>query len=1113
MINTTKDRLVFLETGDQLSSNVSAALSLASSWILEAYGLKKIDLQQVSSKTHLEIAFSAFADEFILRCPAKFDEDYVRDAFEFVSVDWGHCPPDLFARLIRSDSAGLRGYRKTYLPPLRRGFSSFLVALHIRRAIILPYSFKWPMGVVKDNLGKVLRRRELCALDALPELLRFIRTLESQSETQKEDVFNGYSLKQRERLASLGQRLIVATGWLTPEDANYEDLHELFEANKKNPLSRTPNLGCLILADLLERKYQSRSPISAEGWSKFITQSRTSLPVPTELSERANDSDARILEQALAASAYQMTPKAMAPMTRLPGLDFALSQRAKVWLDIENAWLKKVKQESNKHRTNTIGYLNIYLFAYLPYWFEAHPTSSYEYPDTPRKLLGSVFVSDLGLLADKERPVTLVEFFSAVAKKRAWANATHYAYLKTLEKLFDFIERIGEQSPACMGFQQPLRGHDYPRTARSYGTNKRPIPRRVFKLHLSYIDALAAHAEVLLNRILSGEVVDSQTGILLQAKSTTIDCFSWQDLFGFIPIVFHRGRLIPLRRIPNVLHLARKRLIDGRVLRIPHPHMLNQILVALYTGIRHNHIQWLDADSFDRNVPLGKEALDYATLHVNTDKTKVHAWQSHVDFRVIEILRSQLTWRKLIAEKGFSNRVFYNNNPDTKWGSYYPLFSYDAEGRPHSDGLYHKEWNALLAGLQGILRESGEAPVKLARLLPSSVPYTAADQAKQLYEYGRKQKRVCELVLKSDVTPHSARVSVVTHAISYLPADLIGRYWTGQTEASVYHYVAPEQDEISSEQQRQNLAIRNKGYNQGFEEMLLASPGNRSPLIKADDVNSNLSKSLKENFDEALSAYGCISISFSEDSKTGLDVLRDTRAAGAVENKTEICPYGNQCPPEVVSQLKGWRRCGPCQFAVRSVDHLPAVSAKTRQILEGLSELEARISAADGSNDFTDDELDSLEQSRSILAEDLASWRMVSEVLEMMRQRIATGESVNSWHVQKPEIIERDLRQALFPTETTEYVLARLKECEAFPMLESAQIRARFDLLRRQLLANTGNIRAALKFEESANPAAECLGLLRSIVAAHHLTLDEVKKMLESDSYLDSVPSRPLKLL
>lgn len=1134
MINATKDELVFIQTGEALSQSVIAALKQSRDWMLTAYGHEELDLNKVNSKSYVEVVFPAYVERFILQTSgALFDEDYVRDAFELASTEWGHAPPDQFFRLTRSDARGKWGYRKSNLRALRRGFASFLVALHIRRAVILPYSFRWPMGLEKNANRKVIRRRELCHPAELPELLRFFRALESQSETQTETVFSGYGLKQRERLASVGQRLIVAAGWLTPEDANYEDLLALHAANEKSQLSGTPKLGCLMLADLLERKYKSICPITAAGWRDHLQYSKASWRNNPNVSEASvlrnsleslevagsfgqipidnTERDAAALEQALAACSFQLKPDYMEQMRRLPGLDFNLTARSKAWLVVEKAYLKKIKRESNKPRLTAIGFLNCYLFVYLPYWFAAHPTSSVEFPDTPNKLIGALFVSDLGLLDRREYPVTLVEFIAALARIREWGNVTHYAMLKQLEKLFDFIARIGDQMPECQGFAQPLSEHDYPPVARSYGTNKRPIPRRIFKLYISYIESLAAHAEVLLNRILSGEVTDDQTGFLIKSNSTTIDCFELADLFGFIPVVFHQGKTIPLRRISNVLCMERKRLKDGRVLRIPHPHALHQILVSLYTGLRQNHIQWLDSATFDSRVNNEEPKHDYSQLYVNTDKAKTEAWQSHVNFRVIEILRAQLAWRRLIGEPGFSNKVFYNDNPDTKWGQYFPLFSYSTSGKPHHDNLYGAVWLSLLSGVQSILSEAGEPELWFVRLLPSQVPFADPDQAQKLYDYGSQQKRKCRVILKSDITPHSARVSVVSHAISILPADLIGRYWTGQTEATVYHYVVPDADEINAEQQRQNLAIRQRGYEQGYEAMLAASPGRKGPFIKADDVNSRLARSLKTDLEETIAGYGCVSLSLNGDTKTGIDVLRETRALGAVFNKTEICPYGNQCPPEVVVALKGFRRCGPCHFAVRSIEHVQAIAAKIRQVLEGLEEVEARLDAADAEN-LTTDEWDALAKSRDVLAEDFGAWQVSAEVLEVMRQRVEAGVSTKRWHIQRPEIIEQHLKRAIFPTEATDYLLARLHESEAFPALESPQIRAKFDLLRRNLLANTGNIREALRMEQPTNPAAECRALIRSIAAAHKLGIEDIRRMMDGTE-VGAIPARTLRLL
>lgn len=1114
MINATKGDLVFLQTGEQLNTSIVAALREASNWILQAYEMEGCDLSRVTTKNHEELALPAHVEKCILQGnEAELDAQYVKDVHAFVRITEGEPPLELYASVTRNPLSARGkegGYRKAYLSPLRRGFSTFLVAMHIRKAIVLPFSFHWPRGLELGHKGTVLGRRELCPLGHLPELLRFIRSLDYRDDVlQIEKVFNDYTLKQRERILSLGQRLVVAAGWLEPADVNYEDMLALKAANDETKFSGYPQLSLLMLADLFERKYGQSSPVTGTGWRAALAKTKPGRML-AGLKIELGRGEANLLEQVIAGTASAMAPDEVAKMDRLPGLEFDLKVNSRAWIGIERSYLNRIRVETKKSRLSALGFLNMYLFGYLPYWYAEHPDFQYEYPSTPAKLTAAVFVSDLGLLDGQVRPICFVEFIDAVAKVRQWEASSHYVILKQVELFFEFIENYSDSLPGAAGFRQPLDKHDYPALTRSTGTNKRPIPRRIFKLYLSYLEALAALAEVLIERAISGELSAKDLS-RLDSSQKIVDCFDRQNVFGFVPVVFHEGRAIPLWLIPNIFDTEMKHLKSGQVVKVPHPQALHQIIVSLYTGLRQNHIQWLDCQTFDQYVD-DKNSGDFAELYVNTDKAKTHAWKSYVNFRVIEILRRQRAWRDLIGEEGFKEKIFYNNNPQSKWGSFYPLFSYSSDGRPHGDQLYQRVWYRLLGGLQTLLGEIGESTIPLVRLLPRGVALNDPDMAKKLHKYGVSQSRVCHLYIKSDITPHSARVSVVSHAIGILPADIIGRHWTGQTEAAVYHYVVPDEEETYAEQQRQNLALRNKGYEEGYEAMLRSSKGQKRPYIKADDINSNLSQSLRDNLEETILAYGCISLSFGEQSKTGLDVLRDTRAVGAVENKSEICPYGNQCPKEVVIQLKGWRRCGPCHFAVRSIDHLPAITAKIRQVLEGLTELEARI-AVDNAEALSADELDMLEHNRYVLAEDLAAWQMAAEALEVLRQRIAAGESTKSWCVQKPEIIEKHLKRALFPTDSTEYVLARLQECEAFPLLESPQIRARFDLLRRQILANTGNIRAALRLEQSANPGAECLGLLRSIVAANKLTLGDLKEMLESDSYLDNLPSHPLRLL
>lgn len=1113
MINTTHGNLVFAQKDQQLNTSIIVALRLASKWVLKSYGLESLDLGKVNTKSYREAIFPALVEDYILRDKkVVFTEEYVQDVFEFLNAELDTTLKNLYSRITIAETDGKRAYRKSYLAPLRRSFSAFFVALHIQRTVVLPYSFKWPIGLTLGPKGRKVSRREICPVEELPELLGFMRSLDYQAETHKEEVFNTYNFAQRKRIAEYGLHLVIAAGWLTPSDANYDDLVALYEANAHSRFANTPNLACLMLADLLETKYRAASPINAAGWQMSLSRSRAlSAPVLHDAYLKKSEGMTSILQQTIAIPASQMAPVALAQITRLPGIGIDMAAITKTWLAIENVYLKKVKRESNKARVTAIGHLNAYLFVYLPYWFEAHPEFQFEFPGSPSKLLGAVYVSDLGLLGAQNKPVTLVEFLAMVAKNREWGNACHYAYLKQLEIFFSFIERISHQLPGCAGFQQVISDYDFPNTTRSYGTNKRPIPRRIFKFYLLYIEAITTFVEAFVQRILSGLVPDDEVARLKSSRKVIIDCFKDSALFGFVPVLFFDGKILPIRYIPNVLFVNVRRLKDGRVLNIPHPHALHQILVALYTGVRHNHIQWLDANTFDMCVVPGEGRPDRAILHVNTDKVKRGPWRPHVDFRVIEILRAQLAWRGWVGEPEFNNKVFYNNNPDSKWGQFYLLFAFNKDGSPHSDAIYSSAWTSLLGGIQGMLGSIGEFNIRLLRFLPSPVPYSDPNQAEKLYAYGDKQKRICELQLKTDITPHSARVSVCTHGFTVLPAGLLGRYLTGQTEATVHHYIVPDEEETSAEQLRQAMILRQRGYEQGYEAMIAGVSGKASPFVKADDINSNLAKSLKTNLEEAIAAYGFVSVSLNDNRKTGLDVLRETRASGAVANKTEICPYGNHCPPEVVVALNGFRRCGPCHFAVRSIDHLPAITAKIRQVLEGLTELEARLNVDDDEN-LTPDEWSVLAKNRDFLAEDLAAWEVAAEVLEVMRQRAVAGESSKIWHIQRPEIIERHLKRVLFPTRTTDYVLARLHESEAFPSLESPQIRVKFDLLRRNLLANVGNIREALRLEQPTNPAAECLGLIRSIAAANQLGIEELRCMLESDE-LAAVPLRTLRVL
>ncbi len=663
-----------------------------------------------------------------------------------------------------------------------------------------------------------------------------------------------------------------------------------------------------------------------------------------------------------------------------------------------------------------------------------------------------------------------------------------------------------------MGFRQPIPEYAYPATSRSKGTNKRPIPRRIFGVFLDYVEALKAHLDVITHIAAHGEFDLSELERKLSRTGNIIDTFATASLVGFIPVIFARGRTVPLKYIPNCLFIDWFPLADGRQTKLPQPHGLNQILVALYTGLRHNHIQWLDARNFDSQVT--DENKEFALLHVNTDKSMRQAWTPHVNIRVIEVLREQAAWRKLIGRPSFHELCYYNDNPNTKWPQILPLFAQDEKGRPHHDTRYSDPWRDILSAVEVLLPSIGEMGLQTLHVLePPGVSMNDADGPRKRRNYGANCERVCELSVKSFITPHSARVTVVSQYSTLLPVEIIGSQITGQTPGVVYHYFKLDEEQLRTVQTHQGMHLREQAYRNDFEATINGKAG--STHIRADSVNSNLSKSLRANLQETLVSYGCVSITLNDDGASGLDVLRETRAANAAENKTEICPYGNHCPSEIIKRWRGPRRCGLCPYAVRSIDHLQAVSAKVKEFKEMLDSLTAKVEVALTALPplYSDYELDRLDEERSRIAEELTGWRLSEEVLDAARMRIARGQDNRRWLVQKPEIILQDLQRIAAPSNLTLYTLARLGECIAYPTCESPQVRARFDILRRELLARSGQIRKAFEPTTPVDPAGECAGLLRTLVQANSLNYEDVVKLLDGDGHLEGLPELSPTLL
>ena len=517
MINVNPSSPLINFRGQALDVAIRSALRLAADISLVSGDLVSVDLDEVHTKKNVRAAFAKFVTRRLLPDKTQpFDVEYVQAAFDVVRRKSEQMSKGQFDFLMRAETNGALAYRMRYVKPVRIGFGLFLVALHSSGAITLPISFSWPS--VQHPVSR--KRREVAHLVA-SELLAFVRSLDSQSDAFPHPAFAvvGGDRKRKEWFLTYATKLLLATGWHRPEDVNLADLLSIRMVDKTNDSFATTPLDYRALLDVLNAAFGNRVRLSVDEWSEAL---RAEKPAPRRGSSNSYDrntlerlrndgpsADHDLVNEVLHIEPVWGRPEHLKLVTRLPGLEFDLQASAKVWLQVEDLYMRKTSRESYKTIRAAIAFWNIYLFYYLPHWLGRNRSSSLRFPATPSQLQGSAFVSRL-LTPPEDSPTTFVEFMSAQSAFRGWVNNNaHYSLLLQLQSFFEFIERFSDEIPGCEGFSQPLSAHDYPRTSRPKATKKQPVPRRFFAVYLDYIEALLAHQRVVSSRILAGEMNSS----------------------------------------------------------------------------------------------------------------------------------------------------------------------------------------------------------------------------------------------------------------------------------------------------------------------------------------------------------------------------------------------------------------------------------------------------------------------------------------------------------------------------------------------------------------------------------------------------------------------------
>jgi hypothetical protein len=192
MINPTDGKVIIRSQGSALDSDIRQSLEAAARTLLKIQGLEDLDVSTITTKRHVKAGFAKCVLTHTLEQEAPFNETYIENIWHL------YCTPStqisstqFYAFSLSSPDTDL-AFKRSYAKSLRKGVGIFLLALHSRRAITLPMTFEWPLGLDLSEFPKE-------ADNVFSELLSFIRLLDRKSDDLPHQAFASVGTSQQRR--------------------------------------------------------------------------------------------------------------------------------------------------------------------------------------------------------------------------------------------------------------------------------------------------------------------------------------------------------------------------------------------------------------------------------------------------------------------------------------------------------------------------------------------------------------------------------------------------------------------------------------------------------------------------------------------------------------------------------------------------------------------------------------------------------------------------------------------------------------------------------------------------------------------------------------------------
>lgn len=774
----------------------------------------------------------------------------------------------------------------------------------------------------------------------------------------------------------------------------------------------------------------------------------------------------------------------------------------------------------NQRDSDVIYMTNIFLLyvgVYLPRFYmetdgdlERYPTCFNEFE------CGNYFTRDEYLEklihGDDKLPFTVLDLIKLRAIQQDWDNDTHFAKVVQVRQYAEYIESNSNIIPNSNHFQSTITKSDMPLTSKRHSTVKKFIPRVYFKALLSLLesmDYLVDHINGMadgfnyarlgnsLKKVSHYELREGMDYTGIWGKTGQNNPYIDFDVLNYTPIILHEEKYYPIKAIRRFYKVVEYKINGINQTRVS-PNTPRISWLMCNTGIRQQHLIWLDKNRFDSLVTEGSDAA-LQPLLVNTDKSHSE-WVSVTSSEVIELCRKQREWYDKCELEEFKEDIWYGHKEGSKFGQFKPLFRLATSDKTWD---IYTEFPKVLLTLQLFFQEQlGDTNFpELVEWKPTKKELFERDADEHALTHSEylknKHNTSWGYELSSEYTPHGLRSGFVSDAIKFLPPSLIGRHLTGQSEKLVWYYAI--MDETGGEDHQQllmNLLLKNADSIESGD-----APEVTKRMV---DLNLKLAKDIETNAIDAIKEHSLISLAGVNDGVSGIDILIAKKHGVLALNPTHICPFNNTCPSEVVKKFGLMKPCALCPYSIRGKMHLDAISAEKFKNRDLMKEYAAKIKAYKKrpKKGQIPEELEKLEAH-------VDHTNCESAALEAIEKQLAHLHNINSdgLMVQNKDDVIGFLKA--IEMDESDYVLKRLCDAQIFPDTTTASMQRKFAFLRHKLVKASGKNLNELDFSDEEEHVL-IASQIKSMMAINGLTVKDIYNIAKNEQ---KVPERIIPVM